>query len=89
MNPTQIQDEVNEHFHMKPGRDKITSVLDECYEHEKKYVDRRSKKDEENIAKKRDFVEPKAQREYCITDNGKKFLEFMNSAEFEFASKRI
>jgi len=89
MNPTQVFDNLKKHFELQVGRDKITSFLDECAEHEKKYVERKRKKGEEYPTKKKDFVEPKAQREYKITESGKGLLGFMNDPNFEFVSKRF
>ncbi len=89
MNPNQVYDKLKKHFDLQVGRDKITSFLDECTIHEKKYVQRKSKSDEENPTKKKDFVEPKAQREYKITESGKNVLAFMNNPDFDFVSKRF
>jgi len=89
MNPRQVYDNLKKHFDIDLGRDKITSFLDECAVHEKEYVKRKSKKDEDKPTKKKDFVEPKAQREFRITESGKNLLAIMNSPDFEFVSKRF
>ena len=89
MNPGQIHNEVLKNFRHNIDRDRITIFLDECAEHEEKFVERKFKKDQESPAKKKDFVEPKAQREYKITENGIGLLAFMNNPKFKFVSKRF
>ncbi len=88
MNPKRIQGEIKNKFGTSVGRDVITGFLDGCYNHEEKYVDRKSKKDEKNPSKKNEFVEPKAQNEYKILENGKKLLEYLNDPRQDFVTKR-
>lgn len=83
LNPTQIQNEIKKIGFGAVGRDEITLFLNQCNEHEKKYVDRRkpSRKDPDS--------ETKAQNEYKILDSGKELLEIMKSDVVGFINKRI
>ena len=83
LNPTQIQNELKRIGFGTVGRDEITSFLNQCNEHEKKFVDRRkpSRKDPDS--------ETKAQNEYRLLDSGKELLEIMKSDVVDFINKRI
>ncbi len=83
LNPNEIHNELKRIGFGNVGRDEITVFLNQCYEHEKKYVDRRkpSRKDPDS--------ELKAQNEYKLLDSGKELLEIMNSEIVDFINKRI
>lgn len=83
LNPTQIHNELKRIGFGNVGRDEITVFLNQCYEHEKKYVDKRkpSRKDPDS--------ELKAQNEYKLLDSGKELLVIMNSSVVNFINKRI
>jgi len=59
------------------GRDEISNFLNDCYENESKYVNKRTAE-----------REPKAKWEYKITDEGKIFLKELMSPNYEFINKR-
>ena len=82
-NPNQIQSGLKKMGLGSVGRDEITIFLNECFENEEKYVDKRepSKKDPDS--------ELKAQSEFKLLDSGRKLLNFMNSPTVDFINKRI
>jgi len=82
-NPNQIQNELKRIGFGTVDRGEITLFLNECYEHEKKFVDKRkpSRKDPDS--------ETKAQNEYMLLDSGKELLDIMNSSVVDFINKRI
>ena len=89
MNPKNIHDDMIKHFEIDLGRDKITKWLDSLATHEKKFVERKSKKDEVNPAKKKDFIESKAQREFKINPSGVELLKKMNDPDMGLISDRF
>ena len=83
LNPNQIQAGLKKMGLGTIGRDEITLFLNQCFENEEKYVDKRepSKKDPDS--------ELKAQNEYKLLDSGKELLAIMSNPITDFINKRI
>jgi len=83
LNPNQIQIRLIDIGRGNIDRNKIRNYLDECYEHDEKYVDRRKP------SKKEKDSERKAQNEFKLLDTGKELLKFMLDPKMEFINKRF
>ena len=83
LNPNQIQSGLKKMGLGTVGRDEITIFLNECFENEEKFVDKRepSRKDPDS--------ELKAQNEYKLLDSGRELLEDMKKPRMDFINKRI
>ena len=83
LNPNQIQAGLKQMNFGTVDRGEITLFLNECFENEEKYVDKRkpSKKDPDS--------ELKAQNEYKLLDSGRELLQIMNSPTIDFINKRM
>jgi len=83
LNPHQIHERLKGMRMGNIDRTKITNYLNECYEHEERYVDRRKPQKNEIGS------ETKAQNEYKLMGSGHELLEFMNDPRTDYINKRF
>ena len=71
--PKLIQDRLKDKLDYNLDRTNIRNILETCYEHDDKLVERRTA-----------IIEPIAKFEYRLTDSGKELLKQMNDPNYLF-----